>query len=240
MIPLVIITGGSRGLGAALCRLYHKQGWRVVEFSRTAPHPFSVRLDLSDSRQAAEMYDRTFASLALLDSSEVVVISNAAALRPVGPVERSSAAQIVGHLGTNVTSAVLLARAFAAAFHGHSIPKTFVNISSGVAASPVAGWSLYSASKAALESFTRAMALEQMERSQPIRAFSVNPGVMDTDMQEVVRSSSAEDFPDVERFVHYQKEGHLSQPESVASRIAEIVASRPEAGGVYSVSRWPV
>lgn len=234
MVPLVIITGGSRGLGAALRRLYHEQGWRVVEFSRTAPHPYSVRLDLSDSREAAEVFERTFASLVGLDLSEVVVVSNAAVLGPVGPVGRSSAAQIIGHLETNVTSAVLLVRAFTAAFQERSVPKTFVNISSGVAASPLAGWSLYSASKAALENFTRAVALEQAGRPHPIRAFSVDPGVMDTAMQEVVRSSSEQDFPEVERFLRYQEEGHLVQPTLVASRIAEIVASRPEPGGLYS------
>ncbi|MBN1319220.1 MAG: SDR family NAD(P)-dependent oxidoreductase [Thermoleophilia bacterium] len=234
MDPLIVITGGSRGLGAALCGLYHKQGWRVVEFSRTAPHPFSVRLDLSDSREVAEVFERTFTTLARVEVAEVVVINNAAVLGPVGPVGRSSVAQIVGHLETNVTSAVLLARAFVAAFQEHSVPKTFVNISSGVTASPLAGWSLYSASKSALESFTRAMALEQAGRSHPIRAFSVNPGVMDTAMQEVVRSSSAEEFPDLERFVRYQQEGNLVRPALVALRIAEIVAARPEAGGVYS------
>jgi hypothetical protein len=50
-----------------------------------------------------------------------------------------------------------------------------------------------------------------------------------------VRSAAKEDFPSVERFIRYKSEGALAPPGRVAARIVEIVASRPQAGGVYSV-----
>lgn len=234
-VRLAILTGGSRGLGAALCDLYREQGWRVVEFSRTAPHPFSVHADLSVPWRTAEVFEHTLASLTALDISEVVAIGNAAVLGPVGPVERSAPEEIAAHLHINVISGVLFARAFVAAFQAHRCPKTFVNISSGAAASGQAGWSLYCSSKAALENYVRAVALEQVVRAEPIRAISVNPGVMDTEMQEVVRNSSADDFPALDRFLQYQRDGLLADPQAVAGRIAAIVASRPEPGRVYSV-----
>jgi benzil reductase ((S)-benzoin forming) len=108
-------------------------------------------------------------------------------------------------------------------------------VSSGAATRGIAGWSLYCATKAALENFVRAAALEQGARTHPISMLSVNPGIMDTEMQATVRSASVEDFPSVERFIRYKNEGALAPPARVASRIAEIVASRLHAGGVYSV-----
>ncbi len=231
---LAIVTGGSRGLGGALCDLYREQGWRVVEFSRSAPHPFSVELDLSDVRKVTEVFTREFESLAGLDVSEVVAVSNASLLGPVGPVERSTPEDIIGHLHANVVSAILFARAFAGAFQDHTCPKTFVNISSGAASRGLAGWSLYCASKAALENYVRAVALEQEDRPHPIRAISVNPGVMDTVMQEEVRTSRPEDFPEVERYDRLHREGQLAAPSTTASRVVELVESRPRPGEVYS------
>ncbi len=155
-------------------------------------------------------------SLAALDAPEVVAINNAAVLAPVGPVERSSPDEIARHLDVNVASSILFARAYVAAFQEHDCPKTFVNVSSGAASKGYAGWSLYCASKAALENYVRAVALEQAARPRPIRAISINPGVMDTAMQAAVRGSSIEDFPELERFLGLHREGRLSPPSLVA------------------------
>jgi benzil reductase ((S)-benzoin forming) len=232
---LAVITGGSRGLGAALCGLYAGQGWTVVEFSRTAPYPFSVRLDLADPLTTAVAFQKGLAPSATFPLSEVLAINSAAILGPVGPVERSSPEDIARHIDVNVTSAVLFARAVVAAFQAHKCPKSLVSISSGAAARGLAGWSLYCASKAALDNYIRAVALEQAARDHPIRAFGVNPGVMDSAMQAAVRAASVEDFPTVERYARLHREGRLAQPASVAARIADLVASRPEPGSIYSL-----
>jgi benzil reductase ((S)-benzoin forming) len=232
---LAIVTGGSRGLGAALCDLYLARGWGVVDLSRSAPHPFSVAVDLTHPDEAAAVFAETLGWVAASPLVEVVAFNNAAVVEPVGPVERSSPEAIAEHVSINVVAAILFARAFVAAFQSHECPKTFVNVSSGAATRGIAGWSLYCATKAALENFIRAVALEQAARPHPVSAISVNPGIMDTEMQATVRSASKEDFPTVERFIRYKNEDALAPPEWVASRIAEIVASRPEAGSVYSV-----
>jgi NAD(P)-dependent dehydrogenase (short-subunit alcohol dehydrogenase family) len=234
-LKLAIVTGGSRGLGAALCQLYLEREWKVIDFSRSAPYPFSIGADLARPGEAAVVIGEALGRVAASPLREVVAFNNAAVVEPVGPVERSSPEAIAAHVSVNVVAAVLFARAFVATFQSHDCSKTFVNVSSGAATRGIPGWSLYCATKAALENFIRALALEQALRPQPIRAISVNPGVMDTDMQATVRSASKEDFPPVERFIRYKHEGTLAPPEQVAARIAEIVASRPEAGGVYSV-----
>jgi benzil reductase ((S)-benzoin forming) len=195
---LALVTGGSRGLGASLCATYLQCGWDVTEFSRSANSPFSVRVDMGDPEVASNVFAETCDALAAQDLAEVVAIGSAATLGPVGPVERAASADIAAHVNVNVTSAMLFVRAFVAAFRDHDCPKAFVNISSGAAGRGLAGWSLYCASKAALE--------ERMKK-HPFRAFSVNPGVMDTAMQAEVRSASPEDFPDVQHYVLLHSEG---------------------------------
>ncbi len=234
-MKLAVVTGGTRGLGAALCAHYVAAGWEVIEFSRSARLPFSVRADLTDPRAAQQAFSQTFATIVGSDLTEVVAYNNAAMIGPVGPVENLIPAEINAHMNVNVVSAVVFACAFFAAFRDHACPKTFVNISSGAATRGLAGWSLYCARKAAMENYVRAVSLEQERKEHPIRAISVNPGVMDTSMQEEVRNAPPEDFPDVRRYVDLHAEGRLADPRDVGARIARLVAARPEPGQTYSV-----
>jgi NAD(P)-dependent dehydrogenase (short-subunit alcohol dehydrogenase family) len=232
-VKLAVVTGGSRGLGAALCATYAARGWEVIEFSRSGRFPFSVQADLASPESALPRFMQAFASAAALDVSEVVAVSSAAVLGPVGPVEQAAPAGIAAHMNVNVVSAMLFACAFFAAFRERDCEKSFINISSGAASRGLAGWSLYCASKAAMANYVRTIALEQEARPHPIRAFSVDPGVMDTAMQAEVRNADEQVFPDVERYIRLHREGRLADPRQVAEKIADLVASRPEPGGIY-------
>jgi benzil reductase ((S)-benzoin forming) len=231
-LGLALITGGSRGLGAAMLDEYRSRGWSVMEFSRSGP---GVHLDLTDTEDTADVFADAFEGLSSFEVDEIAVINNAAMLGPVGSVANATPDEIAAHFDVNIVSAVLLARAFIGAFQERDCLKTFVNISSGAAVKGHAGWSLYCASKAAIENFVRAVALEQTSRPHPIRAINVNPGVMDTAMQTEVRASRVEDFPERERFVGLKLGGRLSQPDLVAARIADMIASRPESGATVGV-----
>lgn len=100
-----------------------------------------------------------------------------------------------------------------------------MNVSSGAALKGYAGWSLYCASKAGMEGFIRALAAEERHQEYPFLAISVDPGVIDTEMQASIRAASVTDFPDVERFIRRKNEGGLSSPGSVAGAILRIVSS---------------
>lgn len=232
-MKLAIVTGGSRGLGAALCEEYLSRGWRVVEFSRSAPFAHSIHIDLASPRGAAQVFAASFTRLAADDWREVIAFGNAGVVEPVGPVERLTVDDILANVHTNVASAILFARAFAAAFGDVDAHKTFVNVSSGAAARGTAGWSLYCAGKAALENFVRAAALEQGGRRFPVNFLSVNPGVMDTEMQATVRAARQEDFPARERYARLYAEGRLAEPSLIAARLAAMLQSPPEPGTVY-------
>ena len=73
-----------------------------------------------------------------------------------------------------------------------------VNISSGAGTKPYAGCAAFSASKAAVDQFTRVVAMEEADHG--LRAYSLAPRLVDTDMQTAIRSTDETSFPEVERF----------------------------------------
>ncbi|KAF7598526.1 MAG: short-chain dehydrogenase [Candidatus Dactylopiibacterium carminicum] len=230
-MKLVVISGGSRGLGAALCQQYAKAGFALIEFSRSAPHPFSVACDFAEPLQVARKVAenlRPLASTAGLE--EVVIISNAAMLSPMGPVSRNDPAAVQANLNANFTAAILFMSEAIRAFQETPARKTVVSLSSGAATKGYAGWSLYCAAKAGLDNFMRALALEQTSEAHPVYALIIDPGIMDTGMQADIRASSPADFPTVERFHGLHRDGALRQPAQIASAIRRIVAEAQTGG----------
>lgn len=168
---LAIVTGGSRGLGLALCRALVARGYRVVEFSRAAPHSFSVSVDFADPRRSQEIVARTIEPLVTQPVERLVVIGNAATVGPLRPLSSISSDEAIASLNINVVSPVLCLGTIVAAFQ-QDVPcqKTLAFISSGAATKAYAGASLYCAAKAAMEQVVRALALEQQNQKYPFVA----------------------------------------------------------------------
>jgi len=81
-VKLVAISGGSRGLGLALAKGYLDAGFQAVEFSRSAPHAFSVAADFSDPEAAHAAVAAELGRLSVLEYQEIVIVSNAATVQP--------------------------------------------------------------------------------------------------------------------------------------------------------------
>lgn len=238
-MKLALITGGSRGLGAALCERLDASGWRVVEFSRTAPHPYSVKTDLTSPEVLFGQVVLAFGDLPSEPIDELLVVSNAGIVTPIGPSSSSDVIGILGNLDTNFASAILFLSLIVDRFQGLACRKTILNISSGAAQKPYSGWSLYCASKAGVEMFVRTMAIEQAREKHPFVALNVNPGVMDTQMQSLIRQSSPEDFPDLPRFQGMKDKGALVSPDEVAKAVVRIAAAEGlEPGSTVHVKDW--
>ncbi|GFO70314.1 benzil reductase ((S)-benzoin forming) [Geomonas limicola] len=234
-MKLVAISGGSRGLGLALAKGYLEAGYQVVEFSRSAPHAFSVPADFSDPEGARAAVAAELGRLAALEYQEIVIVNNAATVQPIGPTSRKEPAEVLYSLNVNVSSAVLFLSEAIRKFQAHPCRKTIVNISSGAALRPYYGWSLYCASKACLETFVRSVALEQGAEPHPFLAISIEPGIIDTEMQAAIRASSEHDFPDLKRFVELKRSGALRSAEQVADAIRSIVRQNHGNGVRYEV-----
>lgn len=235
-MKLLLLSGGSRGLGSELYKQYEQNSWLVYEFSRSAPHRNSVEVDFSDPLAAHAVFSRQFDQAAQQDWEEIQIVGNAATLHPMQPLAKMQAQELVANTHVNIASALLFLSSALNAFQEHTCRKLLVNISSGAANKGYAGWSLYCGAKAALENVVRSVALEQPHLPHPFTAISINPGLIDTEMQAEIRATSADNFPDVQKFHKRQADGLLRPPAQVAAAVTHIL-SQPELtpGEVYKV-----
>ena len=184
--PVVLVTGAGRGIGAAVGRLAAGRGWAVAYHYRASgdrarqlaadTDGVAVHADLADGAAIAAMFaavDRHFGRLDAL-------VNNAATVAGYGPHPRFEAGPINAMLAVNVTAPLLCCRQAAARLPaGGSI----VNISSKAAVLGGAGeWVDYAATKGAIDTLTRGLALELAP--QGIRVNAVRPGLIDTDFHD--------------------------------------------------------
>jgi len=215
---LYIVTGVRRGLGEALARrIAASKDNELIGISRP-------EVDLADSAAIARALEDIGRRISGKRYAKAVLINNAGVIEPVAPLDRADPAEIERNLGVNLVAPMLLMRHFLGITE-HVPLRRVINISSGAGRRPIFGWSAYCAAKAGLDMATRVMALEAQVRGLAIEVVSLAPGVIDTGMQGTVRSVSAEDFVDVERFRQMKAEGALRPADDVA---ADILAAEAE------------
>jgi 3-oxoacyl-[acyl-carrier protein] reductase len=182
---LALVTGGSRGIGRAICRALDVEGARlVIHYHRNRAAAEEVRGMLQSQPTAvlmqsdigsAESISRMVNSLD--DNSLDILINNAGVWKPT-PLGSTSEAVLDEILDTNLKGMFWLTQAV--------LPKLrdgacIVNMSSTAGRVGIAGGrSLYGATKAAVDSFTKSWALELAPRK--IRVNAVAPGYVETDM----------------------------------------------------------
>lgn len=218
---VAVITGASRGIGAGVARAFAARGLALGVCARSTPaiegveqgsRVVAAQVDVRDA-EAVERFAREVEErLGAID----VWINNAAVLDPVGPVRDLASGDVQAHLATNVLGVLHGTGTYSRHLRRTGREGVLINVSSGAAQRPIAGWGAYCASKAALERLTEVVALEEAPR---LRAHSVSPGVVDTDMQEKIRGQTPERFPDVERFRAMKREGRFSSIEHVARHL---------------------
>jgi benzil reductase ((S)-benzoin forming) len=237
---LALLTGGSKGLGLALSEGFAEQGFRVLEFSRSAPHSYSVPIDLASPENSLAVVADALASLGTEPVDEILVVNNAGTLDPIGPASKKPSDLVLANLNTNFTTAILVLAEVVRHFQTTPCRKVLANISSGAAKQSFSGWSLYCAAKAGLEHFVHSLAIEQQAELYPFIPININPGVIDTEMQALIRGASLSDFPDRERFIQRKKQGELQPPRQVAAAIFSILALPSlSSGSRYDVRDHP-
>lgn len=234
---LFLISGGSRGLGQALVAQYRAAGWSAVEWSRSGKGPEHRDANFAALENSPPDFDAQIARLADTPWSEVICVNNAAQIDPVGPAEDLDDAALVASVNLNFSSGLRFMASFLRHFGSHPGRRVLANISSGAATRPIPGWSLYCAAKAGTEHFIRSVASEQAGRPNPVQCVNINPGVMDTNMQQTIRAVPASRFPLVQRFLDLQRAGELRHPEDIARRIGQILGDKVESGSTYDATR---
>jgi NAD(P)-dependent dehydrogenase (short-subunit alcohol dehydrogenase family) len=227
MSALAIVTGGSRGIGAATARLLASRGWDVVIGFRAdsaAAHAvvaacmesgvdaFAHQVDVAVEADVVELFAAADERLGRPDA----LVNSAGIVGEQARVDELSAARIERMLAVNVTGTILCAREavrrMSTAFGGHG--GTIVNVSSAASriGSP-AEYVDYAASKGAVDSFTLGLAKEVA--AEGIRVNAVRPGIIRTD----IHASGGQ--PDrIERLQHQIPMQRAGEPDEIAEAIA--------------------
>lgn len=251
MRQLCLITGGSQGLGAALTQAYcqahpnTQSHWEVFSLSRN-PTPASesvtgvkhMACDLSSPAAACAQLAPYFKTWSTESWDAIHLIHNAARVGEIGPLgsqAQSTPEDWQQTLDLNFGAVVHLNGLFLKYFQQHPAQKLIAHISSGAAHKAYAGWSLYCATKAAMERFALCIAEEQRGQAHPICSVIINPGVMDTGMQKHIRAASPEGFPQWERFIQLKADGALPQATAVAERCFAYLQSQPQSGDTFKI-----
>ncbi len=217
------ITGTSSGIGKALA----EQALQIEEsivfgFSRTCSIKHAnykhIAIDLGNVDEVLKLNFEKHS-----DAYKVVLINNAGIVGEVKPIGKQANESIVNVFNLNTICPVILTNKLLQTYEGIDVSIVIVNISSGAARHPIESWTPYCASKAAIDMFSQVLQAENVYDTKKIRAFSIAPGIVDTNMQQQVRTSKPKDFPHLDKFIDYKNKGQLVLPEVVAQKILTIV-----------------
>jgi NAD(P)-dependent dehydrogenase (short-subunit alcohol dehydrogenase family) len=186
---VAIVTGGATGIGYAIACAFAREGARVAIAGRTkdaltraaaaiedeyATPVLTLPADVALFGDCERMIAATVERLGSLD-----ILVNNAALFSVLPLLEADAAEAARFFAVNAIGPLNAGRAFARWAIDHKRGGAIVNVSSIASGKPAAGLGLYSASKAALDSLTRSMAVEWAGKG--IRVNAVAPGHVATE-----------------------------------------------------------
>lgn len=196
----ILITGASSGIGLATALYFQNQGWKVVAALRTpdkAPAELDaagiakVRMDVTD---AASVKAAVSEALNLVDSLDVLV--NNAGYGLAGVFEACSEEQVRKQFNTNVFGLFEVTRALLPHFRRNR-RGTIINISSVGGRTTIPLYSLYHASKFAVEGFTESLRFELEPFNIQVRL--IEPGAVKTEF-----AGRSAEFADITHFADYK------------------------------------
>ena len=219
-MALVFISGASSGIGLALAGCVPWPGSRVIDISRRGgPGVEHFAADLAEPAEWLRVEALFARELRGYDGERAVFVHSAGTLEPIGFAGEMDASAYRRAVLVNSASPQVLGDAFLRAASGTRARCDLVVISSGAAHNVYLGWSAYGAGKAAVDQWVRTAGAEQARRGGRVRVLAVAPGIVATAMQEQIRATPADRFPEVARFVGFHEQGELREPAPVAREI---------------------
>jgi benzil reductase ((S)-benzoin forming) len=225
-----ILTGHTKGLGHGILQTLSQQNIPVLGIARSqttqaTKQCMQVQLDLSDPVALEQWLGTAELPGFIQDASEVLLINNAGWVSPIGPLPVQATHLIAKSVQLNVASPMVLS-AFLAQHISEQQTLRILHVSSGAARHAYPGWSVYCATKAALDMHAQAVHADEQAN---IKICSLAPGVIDTDMQAQIRDVDPTHFPIKQRFIDLKNKGQLSSARHTASALVDFLLS-PEFG----------
>jgi len=217
---VAVITGASKGIGASIAKHFAHEGAKVVvnyasskegadrvvkEITDNGGIAISVQADVSNEADVNRLFEETKKAFGTLD-----ILVNNAVFQQFLPIEQASAEAFHKHFNVNVLGPVLTIQASLKLFGDKG--GTIINISSGASKSPMAGVSLYSATKAALDAVTISLSKELGIKN--VRLNSILPGATETEGATSAGVTPGSDYEKM--FVANTPLGRRGQPEDIA------------------------
>ncbi len=208
---VVVITGASRGIGAAAARVFAQAGARVALLARSGEEvaeiageigrnrALALACDVADAGSVAGAIAAVTARFGRID----VLINNAGTIDPIARLETAEADGWGRSIDVNLKGVFHGIRAVLPGMKAQG-GGTILTVSSGAATRPYEGWSAYCAAKAGALMLTRALHLE--EGTHGIRALGLSPGTVATDMQVKIRASGVNPVSTLDPAVHIPPE----------------------------------
>ncbi|MGM0875501.1 MAG: (S)-benzoin forming benzil reductase [Bacillota bacterium] len=245
-----IVTGASRGLGEAIVKELLVNNNVIFYLSRTRNLPleelaaskntsiYFEECDLSEVGQLGVVIKKVFSKIDLQQGKKITLINNAGMIEPIKNVGDADEKDIVSNVQINLLAPMILCEHFINETKAFNDQSVIVNITSGAANRPIAGWSSYCSTKAGLNMFTTTIGAEQVERENKVLAISFSPGIMDTTMQSTIRTAEKDDFPSINQFKEYHENGLLRSPNFVARTLIKLLSSSLENGRIYDIKEF--
>jgi NAD(P)-dependent dehydrogenase (short-subunit alcohol dehydrogenase family) len=220
---IVLVTGGTRGIGAGIASAFLAEGDTVVVCGRNEPEEAPsadgrtaefVQADVRDADSAVALIETVLDRYGRLD----LLVNNAGGTRP-GPAAEMSADSATAVVTLNLLAPFFLAQRANAAMQEQDGGGTIINIGSSAERRPAPGTAVYAAAKSGLHGLTRALALEW---AQKVRVVQVTPGPVETD-------GSARHYGGEEAFAAASAKigmGRFARPEDVAAACVLLASPR--------------
>lgn len=214
-LPLALVTGASRGIGAAVAHalepthqvlLGGRDAAALAERAAELPGSRPWPVDLGDFHAMRDAVDG-------IDRLDVLVHS--AGVADLGTVEQATAEDWRRNYEVNVVAVAELTRLLLPALRAAKGHVVVINSGAGLAARP--GWGPYAASKFAARAFADVLRAE--EEPNGLRVTSVHPGRTDTDMQRAIVAGEGNEYDP----------GKYLRPDSVAMAVLAAVSASPDA-----------
>ena len=237
MDKILIITGGNKGIGNGIVEAYLSHQYKMFSISRTINTHNSynevtqIEFDLSNNNGLEQVLTSILGSLDSNKIQQITLINNAGTLGKIGPLAELNGTDITNTVQLNTIAPLVLTAQFLKLTKNWQVDKKIINISSGAAAKPYYGWTVYCASKAALDMMTKTVALEQDGLANGAQIMAIYPGVVDTAMQAQIRTSDKAAFIDIDRFLELKTSGSLANQHTVGMAIFNLAHDQTLANG---------
>jgi NAD(P)-dependent dehydrogenase (short-subunit alcohol dehydrogenase family) len=217
---VLVVTGGSRGIGAAVTRAAHARGHAVCvayasddgaadRLRGELPGVVAVRADVAESASVSTLFDAAEAAFGPVTA----LVNNAGVTGTLGRFVDASVATLQRVLDVNVLGTMLCAQEAVRRWEERDTAGRIVNLSSRAATLGSPGeYVHYAASKAAVDAFTLGLAKEVAAHG--IRVNGVAPGMIRTDIH-----AAAGDPGRLERVVGRVPMGRVGEPEEIATAV---------------------